>query len=92
MANQAYYIAIENKVIALNKAIGELQEVLDLEIKQNETGKLSPENYDVQGTLQVNINWLAKRMSAASELMKKHADNSMYQSVNYEAVRGEHFV
>jgi len=92
MASQAYYIAVEEKVLALNKAIGELQEVLDLEIKQNQTDKLSPENYDVQGTLSVNINWLAKRLTAAALLMKTNADNSMYQPVNYSANRGEHYV
>ena len=78
MASQAYYIEVENKVLALNKAIGELQSVIDLEIKQNENGLLSPENYDVQGTLNVNLKWLAKRVEATIRLLDQHVNNAFY--------------
>ena len=78
MASQAYYIEVENKVLALNKAISELQSVIDLEIKQNENGQLSPENYDVQGTLNVNLKWLAKRVDATTRLLDQHVNNAFY--------------
>ncbi len=80
MANQAYYITIENKVLALNEAIGELQQALELEIKANDNDQLSPENYDVQGTLRININWLTKRLVATGRLIEAKADNKFYVS------------
>jgi hypothetical protein len=79
MANQTYYIGIENDVLELERKLQELQEVLHIERVQNsDTGKLSPENYDAQGTLRINMLALIRRAQRIADIIEKTSDDVLY--------------
>lgn len=79
MATQAYYIEVEAKVLALNESLAELLEVIDREVQQNDNGLLYPENYNVQGTLNVNLKALVRRAGIATKLLDRHLNDSLYK-------------